>query len=230
MNYVFDVDGTLTPSRGVMDSEFKSWFLKFCQRHNVYLVTGSDHTKTVEQVGSDICLAVNAVYNCAGNAVYVKSRLMQKSDFKISPALYNYLNTILKNHSYPVRTGQHIEERVGLCNFSIVGRGANKEQRADYVKYDKLNNDRVLLVDLINAHFPEVEATSGGETGIDIYERGRDKSQIAEKLTPFTFFGDAIFPGGNDYTIAQKADKYYKITDWQETFKILQAIRDEVNQ
>lgn len=221
MNYVFDVDGTLTPSRGIMDPEFKAWFLKFCQTHNVYLVTGSDHVKTVEQVGSDICCAVNAVYNCAGNAVYIKSRLMQKSDFKISPALYNYLTNILKNHSYPVRTGQHIEERVGLCNFSIVGRGANQEQRAEYVKYDKLNNDRALLVDVINAHFPEVEATAGGETGIDIYERGRDKSQVAEELTPFIFFGDAIFPGGNDYTIAQRAHKYYKIADWQETFNIL---------
>ena len=40
--YIFDVDGTLTPSRGLMDTEFKKWFLKFNSENPVYLATGSD--------------------------------------------------------------------------------------------------------------------------------------------------------------------------------------------
>ena len=31
MFYVFDVDGTLTPSRGKIDVEFKAWFLDFAR-------------------------------------------------------------------------------------------------------------------------------------------------------------------------------------------------------
>ena len=27
--FIFDVDGTLTPNRGIMDTEFKKFFIKF---------------------------------------------------------------------------------------------------------------------------------------------------------------------------------------------------------
>ena len=53
IEFVFDVDGTLTPSRGEIDPEFKQFFDKFCIKNNVYFVTGSDKAKTVEQLGED---------------------------------------------------------------------------------------------------------------------------------------------------------------------------------
>ena len=53
-NYIFDVDGTLTPSRGSMDSQFAKEFLDFAKTHRVFLVTGSDKPKTLEQVGEEI--------------------------------------------------------------------------------------------------------------------------------------------------------------------------------
>jgi len=41
-HYIFDVDGTLTPSRQKMDEDFSRFFLHFCTMNSVYLVTGSD--------------------------------------------------------------------------------------------------------------------------------------------------------------------------------------------
>ena len=55
MKYIFDVDGTLTPSRQVIDPSFEAFMIKFCCKHDVYLVTGSDRQKTVDQLGLDIC-------------------------------------------------------------------------------------------------------------------------------------------------------------------------------
>ena len=46
MNYVFDVDGTLTPSRGEMDKEFANLMEHFTTHNACYLVTGSDRVKT----------------------------------------------------------------------------------------------------------------------------------------------------------------------------------------
>lgn len=43
--YVFDMDGTLTPSRQPMEKEFAKWFKKFIDRNDAYLVTGSDLEK-----------------------------------------------------------------------------------------------------------------------------------------------------------------------------------------
>ena len=55
MKYIFDVDGTLTPSRQVIDPSFEAFMIKFFCKHDVYLVTGSDRQKTVDQLGLDIC-------------------------------------------------------------------------------------------------------------------------------------------------------------------------------
>ena len=68
--YIFDVDGTLTPSRGMIDPNFHDWFLNFATLNAVYLVTGSDYPKTLEQVGEQICTTVKRCYNCSGNSVW----------------------------------------------------------------------------------------------------------------------------------------------------------------
>ena len=52
--FIFDVDGTLTPSRGKIDEKFSQFFFDFCTLNHVYLVTGSDKPKTVEQIGNVI--------------------------------------------------------------------------------------------------------------------------------------------------------------------------------
>ena len=43
--YIFDVDGTLTPSRLKMDEEFYDFFRNWIPNHKYYLVTGSDLKK-----------------------------------------------------------------------------------------------------------------------------------------------------------------------------------------
>ena len=49
MIYIFDIDGTLTPSRNKMDENFHDFFMNFVKIHRVWLISGSDHTKTIEQ-------------------------------------------------------------------------------------------------------------------------------------------------------------------------------------
>ena len=75
MIYLFDVDGTLTPSRQGIDKKFAVWFSKFCERESVYLVTGSDKPKTLEQIGPVIYNRCKGVYQCSGNEYWIKERL-----------------------------------------------------------------------------------------------------------------------------------------------------------
>ena len=48
--YIFDVDGTLTPSRLPMTEEFLEFFDSWLKQNLFYLVTGSDIDKTKQQV------------------------------------------------------------------------------------------------------------------------------------------------------------------------------------
>ena len=83
--FIFDVDGTLTPSRGIIDKEFGEFFKKFADTNYVYLVTGSDYNKTVEQCGEDIIMSVKRVYNCSGNDVWEKGKNIYRFGFGQSP-------------------------------------------------------------------------------------------------------------------------------------------------
>ena len=61
-----------------------------------------------------------------------------------------------------------------MVNFSVVGRNANNEQRADYFKYDTLTNERNIIAKNFNFLFPSIKATVGGETGIDFLKSDKN--------------------------------------------------------
>jgi phosphomannomutase len=229
--FIFDVDGTLTPSRQTIDPEFKEFFKTFIQDNKVFLVTGSDYTKTVEQLGADICESVVTVYNCSGNDVWFKGKRVNSKPFTAPKELYDYMHGWLQTSSFPLRTGNHIEERMGTINFSIVGRNATLAERKMYIKHDLENRERESIAFQINLDFPNITATVGGETGVDIYRKGGDKSQILDdfnKNDDIYFFGDKIEQGGNDWPLAAKLNykKCYNVKNWHDTWERLSYLQE----
>lgn len=224
MNFVFDVDGTLTPSRQKIDVKFEKFFLDFCKQSSVYLVTGSDYPKTVEQLGDEICYAVEGIYNCSGNVLTKRGIEIYRNDFELTESELSVLDNELRKSGFSVRTGNHIEKRIGTVNFSVIGRNANREERELYVEWDNATNERKLICEELCRIFTRLDCVVGGETGIDIFLKGKDKSQIANDIRPFTFFGDRCELGGNDHTIYLTADKAYWVTDWKDTYIYLRDI------
>ena len=230
--FIFDVDGTLTPSRGRIDKAFEEWFLDFCTRHDVYLVTGSDNPKTIEQVGESIGNTCKRIYNCSGSDVYEKGKNTYTSEWSLPRDVRIWLQDKLEESSFPLRTGLHIEERPGMVNFSIVGRNATMGERKLYAKYDTENNERNLIAKLFEERFPNLQAKVGGETGIDIFPLGSDKSQILRDFDPndeLHFFGDAMHPAGNDYPLKKiMLDKdlgiCYTVRDYVHTWELLKTL------
>ena len=128
-NFIFDVDGTLTPSRDKIDFKFGEWFKKFQQQNNIFLVTGSDRSKTIEQVGAEIFNFARRVYNCSGSEVWEQDKKVYSSEWELPMYVRWWLEKHLDASAFPVKTGLHIEERPGMVNFSIVGRNADRDQR-----------------------------------------------------------------------------------------------------
>lgn len=225
MNYVFDVDGTLTPSRAKMDKEFADWFEHFSTHNAVYLVTGSDQKKTLEQVPKMVYNSCIKVFQCSGNHIFEQGREIYKDEWKLSNDQNIFLLDKLHSSDYGVRTGQHFDHRPGLCNFSIIGRGANSAQRQDYVLYDEKEEERSFIATEFNKRFgSKVRATVAGETGLDITPVGKGKSQILKWINgPITFFGDKTMEGGNDYDLAKALnfENVNQVDNWRHTWKIL---------
>ena len=225
-DYIFDVDGTLTPSRGRIDPAFEKEFLEFCHTHRVFLVTGSDRDKTIEQVGEIIYNACMRVYNCSGNSRWIRDKELYYNDWELPLDAKQWLNFKLEHSPFPLRTGLHFEDRTGMCNFSVVGRNANQEQRKEYYEYDCKTKEREKIATAFNEKYPDLLADVGGETGIDIFKKGCNKAQILNEFSNtnrIKFYGDRTDPAGNDYPLAKllQPHQVFAVKDWKETRTLL---------
>ena len=232
--FIFDVDGTLTPSRKEIEHEFWAPFLIFCRHNDVYLVTGSDRQKTLEQLGLDICYTAKRVYNCSGSDVYERVVNVYRDDWELPKKVENFLMDELAYSCFPIRNGLHIERRPGGVNFSILGRGKDPSVgRLEYMKWDKERLEREDIADRIRNQFPELTVALGGQTGLDIGPLGSDKSQILRDFSKddeIHFFGDRVEKGGNDHTLAMAIVENmmgvaYNVDSYRETRTILEGFQ-----
>ena len=225
--FIFDVDGTLTDSRQQIDLSFMAYMIVFACKYDVYLVTGSDRAKTIEQVGLDLYNRSKKVYNCSGSDVYVKDKNVYRSQWKPTRRLINFLSDELDYSTFPHKTGNHIEHRPGGINFSILGRGEDSmKHRKEYVKWDINTTERTLMADRIRSEFPDLKTQIGGETGLDISDS--DKSQIIKdfhKGNEIYFYGDMMKEGQNDYPLAKAVKEIggfpYHVKNWEDNRKRL---------
>jgi phosphomannomutase len=228
---IFDVDGTLTPSRQQINTTFASEFLAICCDCSVSLVSGSDYEKTCEQLTPSILQSTHYVFSAAGNQVRRAGQLIHNESWTPPQNILDYLSNLVVASKFSLRTGRHIETRPGSINFSIVGRNATLGERKLYAQWDMLCKEREQLAQQINNTFPEVEAYVGGEISIDISARGSNKSQVIKWFDAqdhLVFFGDRTAPGGNDHPLAQaiqaRRGVVYTVKSWQQTRELLQIL------
>ena len=235
---MFDVDGTLTPSRQVMSQQFDNFMFRWGHRNNFWLVSGSDLDKMKEQVPEHILDLAEGLFTCGGNQLYVNGELIYDNKFKVPETLLTYLGEELRMTDYPVKAGNHIEDRGSMLNFSIVGRNCTQNQREDYYRYDNLTGERKRISKYIREQWKDIDAVIGGQISIDIVPKGFDKSQIMKHIDEtykkrnvddceYIFYGDRIEEGGNDYPLAQLLEsrsdgRVHKVEDWQDTLEQLQ--------
>ena len=235
--YLFDVDGTLTHPRQEIDEDFAAIFLDWVDYVGspVYLVTGSDLKKIKQQVFEEFLNRCAGVFTCSANELWKQDTIVYRKKFRAPAGLLDDLTLYLETGArYHVRTGKHIERRPGMINFSVLGRNAKLLQREAYTKWDKNARERVDVVDYITELYPSLDVSIGGAISVDIYRRGRDKSQVVDYLhesygddLSMVFVGDRNLPGGNDWPLAQALEKdphshWFQVHCYEETRALIE--------
>ncbi len=232
--FLFDIDGTLTPPRKAMEAGEAMRFLSWMSDKNVYIVSGSDRKKAMQQLPLSILSRCNGVFCSMANEYYDNKRdtMIYKNSWNAPAELLNDLNSFLLNSEYDTRTGNHIEHRPGMINFSIVGREADGSERLRYFDWDKKNKERESISKFIRSRYKDLDVNIGGQISIDINPKGNNKSQASKWIrennedAEIIFFGDKCFKGGNDYDICldiqeNKDGCFWQVDGLEETMKIL---------
>lgn len=210
--FLFDVDGTLTPSRQKAPEEILNMLTELKKRAYIGFVGGSDLKKQQEQIGSELLTIFDFGFPENGVQFYRGKELVSSESFigylgeENYGLLVNFILLLLSKCELPVKRGNFIELRHSMMNVSPVGRSCSTEERQAFCELDKQKRFRESIAQQINEKFGDslnIQCSIGGQISIDIFPKGWDKTYCLRhiKQKQIYFFGDMTHKGGNDYEI-----------------------------
>ena len=250
---IFDIDGTLTPSKAPADMEMINLLLSLLEERSVAIIGGGKYSLFREQLIDQLpsqdkrlerlylfptCSTAFYRFNGEWNEVY-SHRLSEEEKEKINRAFEETFQEV--NYQHPEKTyGSVIEDRETQITFSSLGQevvamtGEEQGVKLKQEWFDKNDRLRQQMREILQKKLPDFEVRAGGLTSIDITRKGIDKAygvrQISEhlniKIEDMLFVGDAIFPGGNDYAALETGIDYVKVENPSDTKELIRNIID----
>jgi len=234
---LFDIDGTLTPSRRNIDPEILDMLVRLKSKVTVGVVGGSDLVKQKEQLGKDVLDLVDYSFSENGLVAYEKGQLIhcrsitdELGEVNIKK-LVNWALRYVADLDIPVKRGTFVEYRTGMMNFSPIGRNCNQQERDAFNIYNLEHHIVPTMLKAMKDAFPDIPLTYaiGGQISFDVFPTGWDKTyclrHVRDKgFKEIHFFGDRTMPGGNDHeifaaeetighTVANPNDTLHQVTD-----------------
>jgi phosphomannomutase len=237
---VFDLDGTLAPSKSSLDSEMASLLQNLLGVVKVAVISGGDWPQFEKQLLSNLPkdkrLEDLSLLPTCGTKFYQNSghwRKLYSEDFSAQERqkIIASLNQALATTGYETTKiwGEIIEDRGSQITFSALGQQAPLEEKE---KWDVDFSKRKKIAAVLDTLIPEFSVRMGGTTSIDITKPGIDKAYGIRKLqdlleisiNEMIFIGDALFPGGNDYPAQEAGVDSIRVGGPQDTQLVIKTI------
>ena len=227
--YIISVEGTLVTGDTTIHPDFKNWFMKWASKREVYLTSNNTFSRTMQQLGSYLCLSVTEVNHCCGNAIWAQGRPVSKTKTVLPSKIRAWLEFELAKSDFPTRVGERIEERPGMIYGTIPGIDASQKERVAYVTWDKQYSERRKIVEAFNVNNPGYVSFLDGDVGISVTDASHNKGQLVGRLknganNQIVFIGHNINSFSNDQTVVDGLspfDTWHSTADWHETWKLL---------
>ena len=216
---VFDLDGTLAPSKSSLAPQTAALLRDLLAVTKVAVISGGAWAQFEKQLLSDLpkdsLLANLSLLPTCGTKFFQydgKWEELYSEDLTAEQRkkIIDSLDKAAEEAGYRATKvwGKVVEDRGSQVTFSALGQQAPLAEKEkwgpDFAKRKKI---RAILETLI----PEFSIRMGGATSIDVTKPGIDKAYGIGKLRDtlhlslreMVYIGDALFPGGNDYPVEQ---------------------------
>ena len=212
---VFDLDGTLAPSKSSLAPQTAGLLRDLLGIVKVAVISGGAWAQFEKQLLTDLpqdsVLANLSLLPTCGTKFFQYNEKWQELYSEDLTAeqkkkIIDSLDKAAGEAGYRAEKvwGNVIEDRGSQVTFSALG------QQAPLAEKDKWDADfakRKKITAILETLIPEFSIRIGGATSIDVTKPGIDKAYGIEKLRDtlhlslkeMVYIGDALFPGGNDY-------------------------------
>ena len=144
---------------------------------------------------------------------------------------------ILDSYDIPI-SGDFIANRGSTLNWCPIGRSCSAEERKAYTVRPDSESLRLEAIMSLKKRLPDeiadqLEFSLGGQTSIDIFPKGWDKTFSLTHYAnhKFWFVGDRCEEGENDvhiYKLLEPHGRGFKTSGPKETIKIIDKIIDDI--
>ena len=241
----FDVDGTLTVSKSPITEDMSFLLKKLIQQKMVIAITGGSFEKMQTQFLPSF-LNDEKLIPFIHNLTLLPTSGSQRYEFnketkywiltdkeplanEVKERAIKLLQEVIDNPSYeipPNPIGAIIEDRDTQITFTPNGQQAPVELK---LLFDPDRKKREKIKAVLGPQLPEVDLLINGVSSIDILPKGFSKAvglvrffdKIGIEKSDVIFIGDAIFPGGNDYSIHEAGIDTISVKGPKETEAII---------
>lgn len=237
---VFDLDGTLAQSKAAIDNEMAIRLAALLTVAKIAIISGGDWPQFEKQVLANLPNGSNLgnllILPTCGTKFYQydgdwKELYAENFTDEEKKKIINSLNQAVDASGYKATKvwGETIEDRGSQVTYSALGQQAPLDEKK---KWDPDFAKRNKIKETLDTLIPEFAINLGGATSVDITKKGIDKKYGIYKLrdilkipiSEMIFIGDAIFPGGNDYPAKQAGTFSVRVSDPNETKRVVEGI------
>jgi hypothetical protein len=212
---VFDLDGTLAPSKSSLAPQTAGLLRDLLGIVKVAVISGGAWTQFETQLLTDLppdsfLANLSLLPTCGTKFFQYKGKWEELYSEDLTAEqktkIIDSLDKAAGEAGYRARKiwGEVIEDRGSQVTFSALGQQA---PLAEKEKWDPDFSKRKKITAILETLIPEFSIRIGGATSIDVTKPGIDKAYGIGKLRDtlhlsfkeMVYIGDALFPGGNDY-------------------------------
>ncbi len=247
---IFDLDGTLTPSKRQVEKDMAALFCRLLRSgKKVVVMSGGIFSRFKSQFLDHLTCADSAearlelfkdlyLFPLDGSTFYLYQGEGWKEIYSepFSVQEKTEIFSAIKKAETDVPGlgrgkiyGDTIEDRGSQITFSALGQQAPLTEK---LRWDRDHSKRIRMELFLRPLLKNYDVKIGGTTSIDVNKRHINKAYAIRKMEEYSgipisemlFIGDAIFKGGNDYQALETGVDHVKVNGPEDTAKVIRQV------
>jgi HAD superfamily hydrolase (TIGR01484 family) len=228
---IFDVDGTLTQPRKIIDNDTKAFLIRLAEKYRTYIAGAGSCERIYNQLDDFNGVLFYGNYGLS-SAIGVNGRLKylykERIETQDKERLNKVFNEVRNKYDLKKFTGDSYEiHDTGIITFALLGTKADIE---DKMKFDIDKQKRRKIHPDLMQQLPDLNVLIGGTSSFDILPSGYDKSYAVNKILDkhkniskkdIVFIGDDWDKTGNDYGVKKTGIRCVKIENASNMIRLI---------
>lgn len=247
---VFDLDGTLTETKSVMEPDMAKALRALLKEKKVAVIGGGSYRQFRKQFLAKLHCPPGTLANLfifpttatefyryqkgwKNVYCYALSKAQEKSIRKAIKEVFREIHYFAPKKTY----GPTLQDRISEMSYSFLGQDVVAKLGPKGVRLKKEWTARntplkLKVARLLQKKLPELEVRPAGFTTIDITRKGIDKAYGVRQIEKYlhipikdmVFIGDALYRGGNDAAAKKTGVRTIAVKGPKDTIKIIKKI------